>query len=269
MNATRGRADRTSSGGGWYVYGVVPATEARVELFGGVDAVAGGAVGILDEGRLAAVVSEVPLAEFSEGALAENLRDPVWLERHVRAHEAVLEAALGVVPVVPFRFGTIYTSKDQVRKMLRDHEQLEQSLDRVRGKVEFGVKGFVAAAPPDPSERDEPQRELSAGRRYLEEKHRARRRAEEREALRAQFAQESHERLASAANEATANAVQPPEVSGREEQMFLNGAYLVAGDREQEFRAALAALEAEHGARGALYELTGPWPPYNFVGEAA
>ena len=51
--------------------------------------------------------------------------------------------------------------------------------------------------------------------------------------------------------------------------MFLNGAYLVAADREGEFRAALEELEKEHGPRGASYELTGPWPPYNFVDEPA
>ena len=51
--------------------------------------------------------------------------------------------------------------------------------------------------------------------------------------------------------------------------MFLNGAYLVAADRVRAFRAALDELEAEVGPKGAVYELTGPWPPYNFVEDPA
>jgi hypothetical protein len=47
--------------------------------------------------------------------------------------------------------------------------------------------------------------------------------------------------------------------------MVLNGAYLVARDRESDF---LALLDAQAGGpcreAGLLTEITGPWPPYNF-----
>jgi hypothetical protein len=46
--------------------------------------------------------------------------------------------------------------------------------------------------------------------------------------------------------------------------MLLNGAYLVRRD-DGRLQDAVAELESLYGPRGVTYELTGPWPPYNFV----
>jgi hypothetical protein len=253
--------------GGWYVYGVVPA-EASEEMFEDVAGVAGGQVALIDGGgKLAAIVSEVPLSEFGEDSIGENLRDPEWLAGRVRAHEAVLEAALRTAPVVPFRFGTIYRGEDHVRELLSDEgRRLAAVLERVRGRLELGVKGFLATPAVEAPARDA-EEAPSAGRRYLEEKQRARRLAEEQAAQKAQWADESHRRLAAVAEVARANPIPPPELSGRDAEMFLNGAYLVPAEREGAFRNVLTELGDELGPSGVAYELTGPWPPYNFVGD--
>jgi Gas vesicle synthesis protein GvpL/GvpF len=255
------------AGTGWYVYGVVPAAEAPQGLFDGVGGVGGGTVQLIPAGQLAAVATDVPLEEFGEASITDNLRDPAWLESRVRAHEAVLEAALRAVPVVPFRFGVIYRNENAVREMLGAHEGLGQALDGVRGKVELGVKAFLAADSAGAPQSDEGE-ETSAGRRYLEEKRRTRRLAEEREALKASWADESHRRLAALADAATANPLQPGEVTGRDDEMFLNGAYLVPVEHEGKFRQLVAELEAEFRPN-VQFELTGPWPPYNFVEDPA
>ena len=57
--------------------------------------------------------------------------------------------------------------------------------------------------------------------------------------------------------------LQRPEVSCREEEMLLNGAYLVS-DRPW-FEAELRELAGEYFDSGVELELMGPWPPYNFV----
>jgi hypothetical protein len=261
------RADRTAADDAWYVYGVIPADDAYEGLLSGVPGVTGAGVSWIAEDGLAAIVSTVPLAEFGEEAIGENLRDPAWLEQGVRAHEAVLERALGAAAVVPFRFGTIYRDESRVRRMLADEgKSLADALDRVRGKVEFGVKGFLVE-PVAATSGPRSEREASAGRRYLEGKQQARRLAEEQEALRGRYANEAHGRLAAAADEAVANPLQPREVSGRDADMFLNGAYLVATERQEEFRAAVSGLDGDFGADGARFDLTGPWPPFNFVGD--
>jgi hypothetical protein len=47
----------------------------------------------------------------------------------------------------------------------------------------------------------------------------------------------------------------------------LNGAFLVDGKRIDEFRSAVGALVRDYQPRGLSFDFTGPWPPYNFVGE--
>lgn len=257
----------TESGSGWYVYGVVPAAQASDEWLARAAGVhPSGAVVLVSDGELSAIASNVPLAEFGEAALDANIHDEAWLEEKVRAHDAVLEAALLQTPLVPFRFGTIYRSDDHVRAMLRENAYLAGTLERLRGTVELGVKAFL-----DPEEfgrrhggeaEDEPS---EGGRAYLLRKQRDRRVAEEKASFVTRCAHESHERLYAAAEDGRANPLHAPEVTGRAGEMILNGAYLVQVDQETAFRDALTVLQATYGEDGVQYELTGPWPPYNFV----
>jgi hypothetical protein len=253
---------RTDTGTAWYVYGVVPA-DTPTELLTGVQGVAE-TIEIVSDEQLGAIVSEVPLAQFDDEPLAANLHDPAWLEFHVRRHDSVLAAVVRRVPVVPFRFGTIYRSQRHVRAMLGEHSSLSETLETVRGRVELGVKGFAATRTEEPAA-ERGGAGTSPGRRYLEQKQRARREAEEREALLARAAEESHARLVQIAEAARANPLQPPEASDGEATMFLNGAYLVRIEQEDSFRGAVASLEADLGESGISFEVTGPWPPYNFV----
>jgi len=255
----------------WYVYGVVPASELAKDAFAGTRGVSpSGAIVLIADKELAAITSDVPLSEFGEAAIADNLHDEAWLEEKVRAHEAVLEAALQRAPLVPFRFGTIYSSDEHVRKMLRETAELDEAIERLTGRVELGVKAFLDVERFERARAggDDPGPE-SSGRAYLLRKQRDRRLAEERSAFVAQCAAESHERLAAAAEDARANPLQPSEVSGRPAEMILNGAYLVREDGQEAFTEALAALEQSGGPHGVHYELTGPWPAYNFVAAAA
>jgi len=136
---------------------------------------------------------------------------------------------------------------------------LAELLGRLEDRVELGVKAYFDHAA-GTAEAGEPQ----SGREYLLRRQRERDAAEEAARFKAETARESHERLAAAAEDARANPPQPPELSGRTEEMVLNGAYLVRrGDTG--LREAVAELESLYGAQGVTYEVTGPWPPYNFV----
>ena len=67
------------------------------------------------------------------------------------------------------------------------------------------------------------------------------------------------------ASEALLNPLQNPDVSGHVGEMLLNGVYLVEDREADEFRHAVDELADEYRERGADVQLTGPWPPYNFV----
>jgi hypothetical protein len=64
------------------------------------------------------------------------------------------------------------------------------------------------------------------------------------------------------------NPPQDTVLSGRREQMLLNGAYLVSLADEARFLELVGEIADDCLARGLLVEVSGPWPAYNFTGDA-
>ena len=192
-----------------------------------------------------------------------------------RAHEAVLERVLAETTIVPLRLCTIYESEDGVREMLeREHDSLARALDTLAGRQEWGVKVLA-----DEERLTEEARSRSAEAAALEEELDARtgggaymlRRRLERhvrdaaDALASELAEQVHAQLQDWASDAVALAPQNPELSGHEGRMLMNGAYLVETERVDGLHALVSDLEERHRSLGVRIELTGPWPPYNFL----
>ena len=256
----------------FYVYGVARQEEAQLpEGLAGVDP--SHSATLIEQAGLAAIVSRVSLAEFGEAQLHENLNNVDWLEDKARAHERVLDEALARTTVVPMRLCTIYSSASQVQEMLsREHEVLADALRRLKGKTEWGVKLLAdpealeqAASREAEARLEEEGTAASTGAAYMREKAREARVREAADQIAETWAQGAHQRLAEAASEALLNPLQNPEVSGHTGEMLLNGVYLVDDEDEDRFRRVVDELSEEYSRVGAKVELTGPWPPYNFV----
>ena len=241
----------------WYAYAVVgPVDDAlRAALGGGLELVGG------DDA--AVVVGEVPLEEFAEDALTENLNDRAWLEEHARAHDEILHRLLPLTAVVPLRFGSIHNDRAGVEEFLEQgRDGFADALRRLRGRVELGVKVWL-----DPARRPTDDSTAPAsGREYLEQRRQARERAASARAELDAALRSAHERLLAVADAGVLNRPQPRELTGSERDMVLNAAYLVpVGDE--------ALLEEVERLRDELpgldVEVTGPWAPYNFVEAAA
>jgi hypothetical protein len=234
----------------WYVYGVVAAGAAEHDE-----------VRLIEQGGLAAVAREVPLADFGEDSLPQRLNDPEWLEASVLAHEEVLQAFVET-GVVPLRFGAIYRDAREVERMLEARSVFfHTALARLGGHVEIGVKGWLVAPGPPPSRAEAT---AAGGRAYLE------RRRDELAAARASAdrvvdaVRSVHRQLFAVAVDGVINRPQPKELTGRSDEMVLNAAYLVpVGDRT--LVQTVSRLAAESAEAGIELEVTGPWPPYNFV----
>jgi hypothetical protein len=233
----------------------------------------------LEDDGLVVLTSRIPLAEFGEEPLRENLNDLSWLERVARAHESVLESALTGGPIVPLRLCTIFTDEAGVRTMLaRDGRQLREALERLDGRREWGVKLLVdrdalAAAArersPEVAALQDEAAERSGGGAYMHERRLERLVGEVVDRLAAELADDVHARLGDWAADSVLNPPQNRELSGHEGEMLLNGAYLVEIERTEGLRRLLHELEDRHKALGARLQLTGPWPPYNFVSREA
>ena len=229
---TRPTPRTTSDSGdtGLYVYCVVGAdAEVPADLDGIAD---GHAPKTIRHRDLAAVVSDVPLEDFTEERLREHLSDMDWIEHTARTHEQVLEAIADRATLIPMRLCSVYGNERGVLEMLmREAPALTEALEHLEGKAEWGVKVFAAA-------REAGRRGPSAadsGTDYM------RQRQGERDA-RAQAGQHQHEacvdiheRIAEIVADAQSIPVQRPEVSGHDGQMVLNGVYLVEDDQREAF----------------------------------
>lgn len=259
-------ADRDDQRLGTWLYGVIDGDMAVAPERRGVDSVHD--VELIRHAGLAALVSAVSLDEFGESGLRETLEDLDRLEVLARAHELVLDEALRVGAVVPFRLCTIYSSAARVEEMLaRAREPLTAALRRLRGVAEWGVKAYAGGGAHGAN--DAAAGDPVSGTDYL-----SRRSAERAAAAGARqtvdtAVEDVHARLRESATDAMLSLPHASALTGREAEMVLNGAYLVADADADAFRARVAELDGRHRADGLQLELTGPWPAYHFVVDAA
>lgn len=275
----REQAEARPEGEAWWAYCILAATErdAVPSGLGGVEPRS--EVEAIQEGQLLALVSPVPLSEFSDERVRDHLNDIEWVERVARAHERVLEQVLEVTTILPLRLCTLYRDRAGVRRMLREQEpMLGETLSDLEGRREWGVKVFVdqeglghalEEEPGSPEGEATPTAKPSTGAQYMARRQRERKASERVTEVGDEIVQGIHERVARVAERSRTNPLQRPEVHGRRAQMLHNGAYLVRREREQEFRDVAATLQARWSKSGFEVELTGPWPPYNFVSPSA
>lgn len=249
-----------------WLYAVVPAG-TRAPGPPAPTGVADEPVRLVAEGSLAAAVGSVPLGDFAEQPLKDHLEDLRWLEAAARAHHQVIDALSGVTEAVPLQFATVYRDDAAVRAVLRDRAaDFTAAFERTRDRTEWGVKAYVdpEASPGPAADGAEGAAGTSPGTAYLlrrraqrDSKEEAYRRASERaERIRAD--------LAGHAAATAAHRPQDPRLAGYDGWMILNDSYLVDRSAAGAFAEAVAACGRRFPE--VRVELSGPWPPYSFVG---
>jgi len=111
---------------GVLLYAVVPAdVEPTADAKGLRDA----AVSVLPHGDIAAMVSEVPLDQ------------PLGKPADLRTYQQLLDGTATVAPVLPIRFGTVFTDPDAVTELLTgNHDVFHAALSELEGLVEYAVR---------------------------------------------------------------------------------------------------------------------------------
>ena len=223
---------------------------------------------------LYAVVSKVKKSEFSEENLKKNLADLEWIKVEASIHEKVIEGVMKYTCVIPFKFGTIFKTEDNLKAMLEEHVQdLKEKLKNLEGKEEWGVKIYCdierlkAAVIQEESGILKIEKEInssSSGKAYFLKKKKEELMKEAVNKRINEYGQESFELFKGLSCEARINKLLPKEVTEREDDMVLNSAFLVDRDKVSEFIHAVDDLKTRYNDKGLNFDCTGPWPPYNF-----
>lgn len=238
------------------------ALHSRLALLPGVESASGPEV--VASGRLGAVVSRVPLDEFAGPELEENLEDMAWLEPRVRAHASVIEAAFTVQPVLPLRFGTLFSSADRIWEDLNPRQDpLLQELASVRGKEEWTIRFCTN---PEAVMQDSARQALAAsdvggaGAKYLLQRKLA---ITGLPAMNEQLlskAQQGEEALAQHALQVTNARTELSGVTGNRRSL-LSRVFLIEQHRRPSFMAELDRVSELLAREGFLVLFSGPWPP--------
>lgn len=224
-------------------------------------------------GDVAAVVSDVAAEEFSGPEAQERMADLTWIGPRALRHEEVVVAVMQTSPVLPVRFGTIFSSREALASQLREHGGvIFRFLMETAGMGEWMLKGFVdherlRASTLALRLEEESGRlaGLTPGKRYvLEQKLKGEVNKDAATWLRA--AEEGVTRAIQEAPWGHCNArLVGTDVTGEDREMFLHVALLVP----VQARATLAKMadgwNERYGACGLSFELSGPWPPYHFA----
>jgi hypothetical protein len=244
-----------------YAYAV---TRSEQRLPSGLRGVYDAPVQLLAHEGVAAVLSPVPAADFEEEPLRRHLEDLDWLERTARAHQAVIDALARTAAVLPLRLGVVYRGRESIERMLaEDHERLVSTLDRLDGRIEWGVKVYLDDDLRPKSPPAEPMAAAGAvtGRDYL--RGRLRRRSDEDTAweLADRACQLLQAQLSQLAEAERVLRPQDPRLADAPGRNVLNASYLVRQEESEEF----ATCVRESSLPGVRIELTGPWAPYSFA----
>jgi hypothetical protein len=93
---------------------------------------------------LAAVWSPVSLEDFCGPEAEARLRDLTWIGPRVIRHQEVVAGVMWHSPVLPARFGTIFTSSAALEKVLQRHyDTIAGFLTRLTDQQEWAVKGLL------------------------------------------------------------------------------------------------------------------------------
>src|SRR5256885_792300 len=87
------------------------------------------------------VVADAPLDRYGEAAINRGLADLDWVSRAAVAHEAVVEAFIGEMAVLPMKLFTIFMNDERVLAHVRaDRQRIAALIARVADHQEWGIR---------------------------------------------------------------------------------------------------------------------------------
>jgi hypothetical protein len=222
---------------------------------------------------LAAVWSPVPVEDFSGPEAEERLRDLTWIGPRVIRHQEVVAGVMRHSPVLPARFGTIFSSMANLEKVMQRHsDTIAGFLKRLTDQEEWAVKGLLDR--PGAKEKlfslklareAESLEALSPGKRYFEEQRLRAACDQELQRWVQGVCREVWTDLRYYAAEARERRLLSRETTGSDQDMVWNWALLMPRQAVGGFQALIQDANSRYAGHGLRLECTGPWPPYSFT----
>jgi len=232
---------------------------------------------VLSHSDLCALVSPVPNGEYNEQVLNRQIEDISWIASKAGRHDDIIRYVTKFYPVIPVRFGTIYTSNERLLEVLRsNYNELCSHLDFLDGKEEWGVKVYAKEEAgrkliEDSSELiKQLDKEISSatpGQAYLLKKKRTQLASQQSINVFDSIADEIYQQLLSWSIKGRKNKLLSKRVTGKENDMIFNAVFLIDRLYVNAFKEKINSIATSHEQDTFYFEISGPWPCYNFCPE--
>lgn len=221
---------------------------------------------------IAAVYSLVDLTDFTGPEAEANLQDINWIGPRALGHNQVVAQIFTLSPVLPARFGTIFSSLERLQHFLKTHyDAVVGFLDQMTSRQEWSLKGYLdkkklvkKQLAADIEAQSEKLDKLAPGVRYFQEK-KLEDAAQNSVSLWLQncvanFSSQVEPFIVESAD----RKILSREATGKETDMVINWALLLEKERVAELEAMVQQVNGQSAVTGLVLELSGPWPPYSF-----
>ncbi|MCG8424075.1 MAG: GvpL/GvpF family gas vesicle protein [Proteobacteria bacterium] len=215
------------------------------------------------------IAERVSLREWVGPESEAKLNDLSWVGPRAVRHDQIIRAVMEFSPVFPADFGALFSSPSALGRYVRDHfDEISTFLDFVADKEEWALKGLLdrQAVQSALASSDERMARLpaSSGARYLLEKKIHRDAHKKVGSFVAGKRAQLVDALAGVARDHKVLRGQSRAAGGRDKDVAINVAFLLAGSDRGEFLRCVDALAPSLKACGIELESVGPLPPYRF-----
>jgi hypothetical protein len=188
----------------------------------------------------------------SEHSSSENLNQKAAVD-----HARVIADCFKMSTVLPFRFGTVFSDDDALRRSIRSNQrQFVTNIDRLRGKAEMHLKVTLDDCCREQIRRFIPEAVHAVGKEYLSNLRENATLQRERQTRARAVSVQMHRMFSPLAEEITCKRTD----AGK---MLLDIAHLIDSkciERYQNKYSSASVL-----MKDCQMQLSGPWPPYHFV----
>ena len=183
----------------------------------------------------------------------------------VLKHEEVIETLMTKFTALPIKFLTIFNTKEELLSIVEFYYQdFKDNLDRLRNKVEFGMKVIWPADTIkqriiDVYHKTKHNVSISTespAKTFIKEKF-------EKHIIEKEFEEEANRCIAAMDDYFNKIAVEKKLKRLQTENLLLNASYLVEKQRQNDFKKVFEQLK--NAPSDLKFLFSGPWPCYNFV----
>lgn len=227
----------------------------------------------VDEGSVTAIACEVPVGDFAGESAEGHLGSLDWVGPRAVFHGEVVQKVIDHAPVLPARFGTLFSSRESLTRFIAaNHETIVSFLDRVAGHEEWGLKVLISKGKAiehlidtEMAPHAADLASASPGIRYFKEKQ-IRNLAEKRVGA---WAHELAAKLVSQVRDLASDSRRRPTTPADDREggvsVAAHWAFLLPEGKASGVISAFNRANSHHEDVGLMFEMSGPWPPYSFT----